>query len=191
MKTLKLSDFVENPKNPQTVTPEDFARLVAKIRRNPDGLRAQRIAYVTDNPAGRFVVLAGNKRLRALKLILGADASIPADYTQDITHLSAESRTEFLVNSNICEGTFDADRLLADYGEEALAPLMSAEQFGEIVNAVKVADEVQAEAAPPEPKTVDLRFTLSPSDYGAVVANLRLRNRDISAAFEEVINEHA
>jgi hypothetical protein len=32
MKTVKLSTFIENPDNPQTVAAEDFAQLVESLR---------------------------------------------------------------------------------------------------------------------------------------------------------------
>ena len=76
---MRLADFVENPDNPQTVTDRAFDRLVAKLERVPAGLTAKRIAYVTDHPAGKFVVLSGNKRLRALRRIHGDDFAAPGD----------------------------------------------------------------------------------------------------------------
>ena len=42
--TLKLSLFAENPDNPQTVTDEAFADLVASVRRDPETLAANKIA---------------------------------------------------------------------------------------------------------------------------------------------------
>ena len=50
---MRLSDFVENPDNPQTITDRAFDRLIEKVERIPSGLTAKRIAYVTDHPAGK------------------------------------------------------------------------------------------------------------------------------------------
>lgn len=76
---MKLSLFIENPDNPQTVTDEAFADLVKSVQESPETLEASRIAYCTDyvspitgvSYVGQRVVMAGNKRLRALKRIHG------------------------------------------------------------------------------------------------------------------------
>jgi ParB-like chromosome segregation protein Spo0J len=82
MKTVKLATFIENPDNPQTVTAEDFALLVESLRTMPQTLAASKIAYVTDYTAvdgadlrGQRVVIAGNKRLRALKQLAADHAT--------------------------------------------------------------------------------------------------------------------
>ena len=74
------------------------------MRENPIGLTADRIAYVTDHPAGKRVVLQGNKRLRALKLIYGETAEVPDDWFQDITLMSEDQRNEFVVDANVNDG---------------------------------------------------------------------------------------
>ena len=179
---LCLSTFAENPDNPQTVLPEDFDRLVEKVRRNPDGLRAHRLAYVTDHPAGPRVVIAGNKRLRALKRIYGERGMIPAEWTQDVTALPARERAIFLVSSNVVEGEFDADRLLADFGVEPLAPLVGPDMLARLVEKAET-------ATPAEPETVKLTFALSPEDFLDVSGFLRRYDPDPSAAFARLVRE--
>jgi hypothetical protein len=137
VKKIKLSEFVENPDNPQTVTDEAFARLVEKIRKNPDGLRANRIAFVTDHPAGKRVVLSGNKRLRALKKIRGETAAVPAEWFQDITAMSEDERREFLVNSNICEGDWDVDKLLQQFDRDELNDLMGEQDVADLLRNIE------------------------------------------------------
>lgn len=191
MKTVCLSDFVENPANPSTVTDEAFARLVGKLRRVPDGLAAHRIAYVTDNPAGRFVVLAGNKRLRALKQIHGASARVPAAWFQDVTSMSPDQRREFLVSSNVNDGAFDADKLLKLFEGEtsALGDLMDPALLDSLIaQADEATTAALADAANEE---VVLSLTLPSADYAEAVAFLRRRDDDISRAFMEVVNERA
>lgn len=85
MANVKLSQFIENPDNPQTVTEEAFADLVQSVKSDPRTLEANKIAYCTDyvspisgvSYVGQKVVMAGNKRLRALKKIHGEDGEVP------------------------------------------------------------------------------------------------------------------
>ena len=121
---VRLSDFVEDPDNLSTITDRAFDRLVEKIERIPVGLTAKRIAYVTDHPAGKFVVLSGNKRLRVLKRIHGDDAEVPADWFQDISAMSQDQRDEFSVTMNIVEGKWIAKMLVAMFPKEELLKLM-------------------------------------------------------------------
>ena len=78
---------LENPDNPYKATAGELARLKGKLERVPKGLKAMRLAYVTDftardgtSYAGRRVVISGNKRLRELKAIHGDGASVPAEW---------------------------------------------------------------------------------------------------------------
>ena len=124
VKTVRLSDFVENPDNPSVVSDEAFERLLGKVKRLPDGLKADRIAYVTDNPAGKCVVLSGHKRLRCLKQIHGEDAEVPADWFQDITAMDDDARREFIVDANINEGQWVSSMLLSMHTADELKELM-------------------------------------------------------------------
>ena len=145
MKTVKLATFIENPDNPQTVTAEDFALLVESLRTMPQTLAASKIAYVTDYTAvdgadlrGQRVVIAGNKRLRALKQLAadhatsadGAvkfDGPLPAEWFYDLTPLGPDARRAWLIKSNIQSGEWDAEKLLALYDREELGDLMGDE----------------------------------------------------------------
>lgn len=148
-KKVALSRFVENPDNPQTVTDEAFERLIGKLRRVPAGLMAQRIAYVTDHSAGEFVVLSGNKRLRALKAIYGADGHVPAEWFKDITKMTEDERREFLVNANINEGEWDVEKLLEQYDRDELGVLMDGGDLKELLADIEqgaAAGEVASQA---------------------------------------------
>ena len=153
MKTVKLATFIENPDNPQTVTAEDFALLVESLRTMPQTLAASKIAYVTDYTAvdgadlrGQRVVIAGNKRLRALKQLAadhatsadGAikfDGPLPAEWFYDLTPLGPDARRAWLVKSNVQSGEWDAEKLLALYDRDELGDLMGDAAIEELLKA--------------------------------------------------------
>ena len=187
---IPLASFEENPDNPSAATDEAFARLVEKLRRVPDALAANRIAYVTDDP--RFpqkrLVISGNKRLRALKLIYGDDGKIPVEWTQDITPMTTEQRRVFLVAANVVEGEWDAALMRELYSAEELAPLLGDDALEGLLEAVSVAASPDAAA---ESETVELAITLPADDYRRAYVALVSRNEDISKAFMEFVNERA
>ena len=157
-KTVRLDAFVENPDNPQTVTAEDFELLVESVRKLPHTLAASKIAYVTDYIAkdgtdlrGQRVVIAGNKRLRALKQLaqdhatssdgqIAFDQPLPAEWFFDLTPLGKEAREAWLVKLNIQSGEWDAQKLLALYNEEQLGELMGDDACAELLRSVSEAE---------------------------------------------------
>ena len=193
---MKLGYFVENPDNPQKVTDEAFAKIVRFVQKNPNGLKADRIAYVTDHPAGKFVVLSGCKRLRALKKIHGDDFDAPADWFQDITGMTENQRDEFIVNANVNEGRFDADKLLALYDLDELTEWVGEARIGDLISVVETSG-----AAPSAPsgdatsggegaavKMVEIKIVLTSAEYKEATEYLRKRSDDLSVAFMGVIN---
>lgn len=153
-KTTKLSLYREDPDNVSTATDAEIARLAGKIRRNPRGLEAMRIAYVTDAPGGGRMVNTGNKRLRVLKQIaadggLALDGAwlvspagdVPAEWFCDITFMTPEQRREFRLNTNISDGSFDAEKLLAQYTRDDLAALMSPDAIDELLGKIDTGDD--------------------------------------------------
>ena len=112
---MKLKDFDLNPDNPREVSEEVVDKLVGKLTRVPDGLKAIRIAYVTDMVAGKKIVLSGNTRLRALKKMYGEDGECPDEWFQNITYMTPAQRHEFIVSSNVNDGEWDLDKLLKQY----------------------------------------------------------------------------
>lgn len=117
---MKLSELRENPNNPSKATDEQYNRLEGKLKRVPAGLKAHRIAYVTDDKDGGKMVISGNKRLRMLKKMYGEDAELPDEYFQDVTEMSEAERHEFIVTANVSDGEWDVDRLLEQYDGEEL-----------------------------------------------------------------------
>ena len=126
--TLNLAAFAENPDNPSVASDDAIARLMKKLRKVPDGLKASRIAYVTDyvtrmgvSMSQWLVVLSGNKRLRALKEIYGESADVPAEWFQDVTGLTPAQRREFIINMNVTDGEWIASRLMSLYTKTSCA----------------------------------------------------------------------
>lgn len=187
---IPLASFAENPDNPSEATDEAFARLVEKLRRVPEALTANRIAYITDDPRfhDKRLVISGNKRLRALKLIYGEDGAIPAEWTEEITPMTTEQRRVFLVAANVVEGEWDAALMRELYTPQELAPLLGEDALDDLLETISV-------AASPDPATesemVELAITLPADDYRRVYVALVSRNEDISKAFMEFINDRA
>ena len=144
---VKLADFAENPDNPSTATEEEIARLAGKLKRVPLGLTAMRIAYVTDRTdgdlTGRKVVISGNKRLRCLKAAFGEDGECPAEWFADVTAMSEAERHEFIVSANVSDGSWDLDKLLAQYDRAELGELMGAEAIDKLLEGVDSADATE------------------------------------------------
>ena len=188
---MKLNELVENPDNPQEITDAAFEKVVRLVRENPIGLTADRIAYVTDHPAGKRVVLQVNKRLRALKLIYGETAEVPDEWFQDITLMSEDQRNEFVVDANVNDGKIDADKLLARYDREKLEEWVSADKIGELIAVVESSPSASASASGKAAETVKLvefKIALSSADFKRATEYLRKRSDDMSVAFMEVIN---
>ena len=144
---VKLADFVENPDNPSTATDEEIARLAGKLKRVPLGLTAMRIAYVTDRAdaglAGKRVVISGNKRLRCLKAAFGEDGECPEEWFADVTAMSESERHEFIVSANVSDGSWDVDKLLAQYDKSELGELMGEESVEKLLESVESADAAE------------------------------------------------
>jgi hypothetical protein len=131
--TVRLADFVENPDNPRKIDAEAFKRLCDKLVKAPEGLTAMRIAYVTDHSAGRFVVISGNTRLRALKTLRGEDGTAPAAWFQDVTAMDEEQRRAFIVAANNSDGEWDVERLLSQYDKDELGELLNADTLDKML----------------------------------------------------------
>lgn len=202
---IDLSKFVENPDNPQTVTDEAFDRLVEKIKANPNGLRAHRIAFVTDHSAGERVVISGNKRLRALKKIYGENGRVYADWFQNVTWMTVDQRKAFIVAANVNEGEWDVAKLLEQYDRDELGGLMGSEELSELIASLDPAestsddrgDESKTQQIAPNQEIdpgafedeMTLKINLTSSKYENVVAKLReICEDDLGKALTEVLH---
>ena len=188
---MKLGYFVENPDNPQKVTDEAFAKIVRFVQKNPNGLKADRIAYVTDHPAGKVVVLSGCKRLRALKRIHGEDHSVPGEWFQDITEMSEDQRREFIVTANVVEGEWIASILVSMFPKDELSRLMDDADvsaiLADIPSVQKIAEneEVDQDSFA---DSMELKIKLTEADRDKAIAVLDEVNADdMGAAFMQLI----
>ena len=191
---LWLSSFVENPDNPSEATNAAFARLIEKLRRIPEALAANRLAYVTDDPRfpGKRMVLSGNKRLRALKLIYGDESSIPIEWTENITSMTTEQRRIYLIAANVVEGEWDVALMRELYSEAELAPLIGEEALDSLMAVVDgSAADASASGGSHDDEMVELAITLSAEDYRRAYVALVSRNENISKALMEAIDELA
>ena len=143
--TIRLDRFVENPDNPQTITDQAFDRLIGKLKRVPIGLTAKRIAYVTDRKdVGEFVVIGGNKRLRALKAFNGTAFEAPVEWFEDVTDMTEAERREFIVTANIVEGEWIASVLLSLQSKDDLKLLMDDEDVAAILANIPAVQKIAA-----------------------------------------------
>lgn len=125
-------------------------RLVGKLTRVPDGLKAIRIAYVTDIIPNKKVVLSGNTRLRALKKIYGEDGDCPDEWFQNITYMTEAQRHEFIVTSNVSDGDWDLEKLLKQYDVGYLNDLGMEDVTSMIPSDVDIDDYFQPYEKPPK-----------------------------------------
>ena len=130
-------------------------------------------------------MLSGNKRLRALKRIHGDNFDAPADWFQDITGMSDDQRDEFIVDANINEGRFDADKLLALYDRDELVEWVGEDHIGKLISVV---ESSPAPASADAVKMVDFKIVLSSAEYKEATERLRKLSDDTSTAFMRVIN---
>ena len=190
---MRLSDFVEDPDNLSTITDRAFDRLMEKVERIPVGLTAKRIAFVTDHPAGKRVVLSGNKRLRVLKRIHGDDAEVPADWFQDITAMSQAQRDEYVVTMNVVEGKWIAKMLVAMFPKDELARLMDDVDVTAILADLPAVQQVAENKEVNQGEFGDLmefKVKLTPDDRDKAIAVLdEINPDDMSAAFMSLISE--
>ena len=190
---VRLSDFVEDPDNLSTITDRAFDRLMEKVERIPVGLTAKRIAFVTDHPAGKRVVLSGNKRLRVLKRIHGDDAEVPADWFQDITAMSQAQRDEYVVTMNVVEGKWIAKMLVAMFPKDELARLMDDVDVTAILADLPPVQQVAENKEVNQGEFGDLmefKVKLTPEDRDKAIAVLdEINPDDMSAAFMSLISE--
>ena len=95
---MKLSSLKGLPNNPRIIKDAQFMRLVDKVLSLPDGLKANRIAYVTDGcevegvwHKGKYI-LSGNQRHKALQHIVKMTDD---DILENCKRLGCEQLAEF------------------------------------------------------------------------------------------------
>lgn len=103
-----------NPDNPRTISEEAFEKLKAKIKRNPDGLSANKIVHKDG------IIVAGNQRWEAIKAL---KLEVKDEWFKDVSGWTDEQIKEYLVISNVSDGAWDWDILGSLYELEELKEL--------------------------------------------------------------------
>lgn len=195
--TINLAAFAENPDNPSTASDDAIARLMKKLRKVPDGLKASRIAYVTDYVTRKgvsmsqwLVVLSGNKRLRALREIYGDNAEVPADWFQDVTSMPLAARREFIINMNVVEGEWIASLLMQQYSRDELKELMGKDELDAILADLPRPQQL-ADNAEIEPssfgETMTLKFQLTRAERDRATTRLAEIDKDPGKALMQLL----
>lgn len=113
---MNINNIKLNPDNPRTLSEDNFNKLIEKIRRNPDGLDANKIVHKDG------VIIAGNQRFRVLKK-LRDEIEIKDSWFKDVSGWTDEQVREYLVISNISDGEWDFDKLAEQFEAPELEEL--------------------------------------------------------------------
>jgi ParB-like chromosome segregation protein Spo0J len=114
MKLVKINEVKPNPKNPRLIKDEKFNKLVKSIQEFPDMLNKRPLIVFTDTD-GKYVVLGGNMRLKALKELNYKE--VPIILADEWTE---EQKAEFLIKDNVGFGEWDWDSLANEWDVEKL-----------------------------------------------------------------------
>ena len=114
MKLVKINEVKPNPKNPRLIKDEKFKKLVKSIKEFPDMLNKRPLIVFTDVD-GKYVVLGGNMRLKALKELNYKE--VPIILADEWTE---EQKAEFLIKDNVGFGEWDWDSLANEWDTEKL-----------------------------------------------------------------------
>ena len=134
MKLVKISEVKPNPKNPRVIKDGKFQKLVKSIQEFPDMLNKRPLIVFTDVD-GKYVVLGGNMRLKALNELKFKE--IPVIVADEWTE---EQKHEFLIKDNVGFGEWDWDSLANEWDTEKL------DDWGlDLPVDLSVAEELEAE----------------------------------------------
>ena len=167
-----------NPNNPRVLRDEKFAKLKKSIQDFPDMLNYRAIVCVTDVD-GKFMVLGGNMRLRALQ-----DLGIKEAPVMLADHWTEEQRREFIIKDNVAFGENDWDALANEWDGEQLADWGLDFPGADIgtVEAPELADG-------PKPEFQQMTFTLH--DTQAEAVKEAMERAKAAGAGESDVNENS
>ena len=114
MQIVNINEVKPNPKNPRIIKDEKFKKLVKSIQEFPDMLNKRPLITFTDKD-GKYVVLGGNMRLKALKELNYKE--VPIILADEWTE---EQKAEFLIKDNVGFGEWDWDNLANEWDAEKL-----------------------------------------------------------------------
>lgn len=110
---IKVEDLIHLKNNPRNITKENMDKLVKSIKNNPDYFEVRPI--IVSDRTGENVIIAGNQRLRAAKII--GLKEVP---TAILHNLSEEKEREIAIRDNIELGDWDYEILANEWDEEEL-----------------------------------------------------------------------
>jgi len=111
---VKITDIKTNPNNPRIIKDEKYRKLLKSIQDFPDMLNKRPIVAFTDKD-GKYVVLGGNMRLKALNELKYKE--VPIIVADEWTE---EQKHEFLIKDNVGFGEWDWDSLANEWDVEKL-----------------------------------------------------------------------
>jgi ParB-like chromosome segregation protein Spo0J len=114
MQIVKINEVKPNPKNPRLIKDDNFKKLVNSIQEFPDMINKRPLIVFTDTD-GKYVVLGGNMRLKALKELNYKE--VPIILADEWTE---EQKAEFLIKDNVGFGEWDWDSLANEWDTERL-----------------------------------------------------------------------
>lgn len=139
------------PANPRTIDPVDFANLKKSIEDNPEmlGMRELLVYPV----GGRYIVIGGNMRLKAMRELGFADA--PCKVLPESTDTA--TLRAVLIKDNVQKGEWDAAMLQNDWSADELQE-WGVELPEMTIDEEPNADELTADGED-KPNSVKLTFT--------------------------------
>lgn len=131
MEIFNLKDLTPNPNNPRVLRDDQYKKLLASIKRDPEFLYKRPIVHAEG------VILGGNMRYRALleatkdaefRAKIGAkkEGEVPEAWVLDASEFSEEQRRRFVIVDNAPDGIsgdWDWDVLANEWGDVNLCDL--------------------------------------------------------------------
>ena len=152
---VKITDVKPNPKNPRIIKDGKFRKLVQSIQEFPDMLNKRPLIVFTDVD-GKYVVLGGNMRLKALKEL--KYESVPVIVADEWTE---EQKDEFIVKDNVGFGEWDWDILANSFDIEQLEDWGLDVPIDERIDEIEDGEEIEL------PQSVQLE---PPKEYILIMA---------------------
>lgn len=115
MQNIPIKSLRNSPGNPRKIEPDKLERLKKSLRDFPEMLNLRPLV-VKAADGGKYEVLGGNMRLRALKEL--GYKEVPCTIADGLT---GEQEREFMIKDNLGFGDWDFDALRADWNAEELA----------------------------------------------------------------------
>lgn len=110
---IKINELTHLKNNPRNITKQNMDKLVKSVKDNPDYFETRPI--ICSDRTGNLVIIAGNQRLRAAKII-GLE-EVP---TVILHNLSEEKEREITIRDNVELGDWDYEILANEWDEEEL-----------------------------------------------------------------------